>query len=430
MKIFKIFTLTLGLSIALTACASADPDATDDISMIWWGNQVRNEVTQDALDLFSQQNGNISIDPQFSNWSEYWGKLAILATSKSLPDVIQQDHAYINQYVENGLIVNLNPYIESGALNVSNIDPNILASGTVDGNVYAICAGINAPALAYNKTLLDDLGIAVDNDLSIAEFVAISKEVYEKSGVKTDFGLSGSFNMVNYTLRGEGKSLYNAAGDALGVDSEDDLLTWFQLYEQGIAEKWAIGPEILVERVGNEQSPLVYGNTPETRSWCEPKHSNELTVVQNIASLENIDIALTTWPSDDITSSNYLKPGQFFSLSAHNNNPDLAVKLLDFLTNSIEANQILLAERGIPASNVVASELLPYLNDVQKEAATYVNDVVATNSSVISPPDPPKSGEINALLFNLMEQIGYGVITAEEAAAEFFESGNKILANK
>ena len=164
-----------------TTTAAAKQDG-GKLTMSWWGNQVRNERTQAALDLYAEQNPGITIEGQFSEWSDYWNKLATSAAGQSIPDIVQMDYMYIDQYVKNDLLVDLKPYIDDKTLDVSNISENTMASGTVEGGVYAICAGINSPAMMYNKTLLDQNGITVKDYLTIDEFEDLCRQVYEKTG--------------------------------------------------------------------------------------------------------------------------------------------------------------------------------------------------------------------------------------------------------
>ena len=129
------------------------------LTVAWWGNQVRNERTQQMLELYSEQNPGVTFDGQFSEWNDYWNKLATASAGHTMPDIVQMDMGYYNQYVENGLLLDLSPYIEDGTLEVADVDESILESAKIDGKTYGICNGINAPALLYNKTLLDEAGI-------------------------------------------------------------------------------------------------------------------------------------------------------------------------------------------------------------------------------------------------------------------------------
>ena len=87
--------------------AAAAPAGDVAMTMFWWGNQVRNERTQAALDLYSETNG-VKLDGQFAEWSDYWNKLATSAAGHAMPDVVQMDYMYLDQYAKSGLLVDLN----------------------------------------------------------------------------------------------------------------------------------------------------------------------------------------------------------------------------------------------------------------------------------------------------------------------------------
>ena len=85
-----------------TTAAAAAPAGDVSMTMFWWGNQVRNERTQAALDLYSETNG-IKLDGQFAEWSDYWNKLATSAAGHAMPDVVQMDYMYLDQYAKQRL---------------------------------------------------------------------------------------------------------------------------------------------------------------------------------------------------------------------------------------------------------------------------------------------------------------------------------------
>ena len=328
-KKISVLLVVAMLAMMLASAALAD----NQLTIAWWGNQTRNERTQAALDLYSEQNAGVTFDPQMNAWSDYWAALATASAGGSLPDVIQMDYQYLSQYVDNNLLVDLTPYMENGTLDMSKVNEGIVGSGSKDGGVYAVCLGVNAPALLYNKTLLDANGITVKDNMTLDEFFAVSKEVYEKTGYKTNIGY-GTDNVFNYVLRGLGHSLFT---DGQLSATQEDAEYFFGLYEKGIKEGWHVSSAIFAEvTVGSvEQDPMIYGSDPANMSWCAFFWSNQLTAMQNAAP-EGVEIGITTWPSADPAASNYLKPSQFFSVSAQGSQQEEAVKVVNFFLNSVE----------------------------------------------------------------------------------------------
>ncbi|MCI8663123.1 MAG: extracellular solute-binding protein [Hungatella sp.] len=408
--------------------ASQTPGEGAELVVAWWGNQVRNERTQAALDLYSEQNPGVTFDGQFSEWADYWNKLATAAAGHSMPDIIQQDYKYIQQYVSNDLLVDLTPYIEDGTIDVSNCNEDILNSGKIGDGIYAICNGINTPALLYNKTALDAAGITVKDNMTLDEFVALSKEIQEKTGYKTNLAYGNNEILAEYLLRADDIVMFEE--DKLGGTAED-YVAYMKLYEDGIKEGWVIDAAVFAETtIGSvEQNPLVYGTSPETMSWCMCAYTNQLTAFRNAAP-EGVEIGMTTWPSKDPAKSDYLKPSQFFSITKDSANPDEAAKVLNFITNSVDCNNILLGERGIPLSSAVAEAIAPNMDETSQEVIKFINEVVSPNSSQINPPAPDSASEVNNLINKLEEQVCYGQMSAEEAGKQLFEEGNAIMGSK
>lgn len=399
---------------------------TATIQMAWWGNQVRNERTQQALEFYTMMDPSIVVESQFYQWDDYWSKMSTLAAGKELPDILQMDHSQIATYVEKEQLLDLTPYIESGAIDTSNISDVIMDMGKINEGVYGVAAGINGPCLFYNKSVLDEAGITLKDNLTTEEFVEIAKQVYEKTGytaniISSAHGVdSGSWarsqdlQIVDKVIPGSDSSVY---------------VGYFELLKNGIDEGWHMSPEKITDSSAVEQSPLVYGSSPETMVWCTVNSSNMLTSYQTAAP-EGVEIGLTTVPTDNPTKSNYLKASMYFTISSDCENVDAAVKVLNYMINSPEAYKILLCERGIPASTVISEALAPSLNDSEIKVSYYINYVVTPNCSPLGPAEPEGTSEVTSLLNKLEEKVAYGEYTPEQAAEEYFVEGNKIYAEK
>lgn len=418
--------MTTGLLGAQTTAFAEEEKEPVELSVFWWGSQLRNERTQQILDMYVEEHPYIIFDGQFSD--DYWTRMATLAAGHTLPDVVQMVYGYLDQYASEGTLVDLTPYIEDGTIDVSNVSEDVVNTGKIDDGIYAICNGLNASALFYNKTLLDEAGIEIHDYMTIEEFEDICRQVYEKTGYKTSlsYGAMSSETFMQYTLRGEGKHLYD--GNALGVESAEDVLPFFKLYEDGIKEGWHLDPSLYVERTRGQvqEDPMVYGSSPENLSWCGFYASNQLVAMQAAAS-EGTDIALTTLPTNDAKASLWLNPSQFFCVSTDSENPDEAAALINYITNSVECNNVLLGERGVPISSVVAESIAEQQSADDKEVVDYINNVVTPNSTVIDPPSPAAGSEVMNLIDSLAERIMYGELSAQEAAEEFITDATEIL---
>ena len=437
-----ILSLVMLLTLALPAMADGlnvgtyDPASVGEyeIGFGWWGNQVRDEVTKAAADFFHENYPNITFNLNTQGWANYWALMSTYAANNDLPDIMQQDYAYIEQWVEAGDLLDLTPYIESGALDLSKVPQNIIDTGKVGEGIYAVCAGVNAPAMLYNKTLTDSLDIVVPDNITWDEFVEISRKIYAETGIGVLYGDGNTENHMTYYARSLG---YSALWDANGMlPSAEEMTGYYQRMIDGVADGWMFDTD---KRAGvnvNDlaQNPLVYGTTNEVRTWCALAFSNQIAAYQTAATADGIELGITTWPSSNPAASNYMKPSQFFSVTTDTKNPDLAVAFLNYLINDVQANTIMRAERGVPANSEVAAAIA---DEVSKIDATYGMAVeylafVEENSSPIFPPLPSYAGTVQTEVIETLAGellLKEPTMSAEEAAQTLVEQTAEIASD-
>lgn len=443
MKKFVALLLSLCLLLGVTSALAADLKVGNfdvagagnvEIGFGWWGNQVRDAATHEALAYFTENFPNVTFNELAENWSNYWSKMSTYAADSSLPDLMQQDYALIEQWVEAGDLLDLTPYVESGALDLSGIPQSIIDTGKVGDGIYAVCAGVNAPALLYNKTLTDELGIEVPDNLTWDKFVEISKEIYEKKGIGVIYGQGNSENYPTYYARSLGHvDFYQKDGLSL---TAEEAAGYYQNILTGVAEGWMFNTDQIANVNVNDiaQSPMVFGATPDVRTWCSIAFSNQIHAFQDAATADGIELGICSWPSADPVKSNYMKPGQFFSVTTDAKNPDVAVAVLNYLINDPQANILLKAERGVPANSEVAAAIAEEVNKIDPTYGVAVDylAIVEKNSSPIFPPLPSYSGTVNDDVLKRLSDdalLKNPTRTAEEMGADLVDSAKDIAEN-
>ena len=123
----------------------------------------------------------------------------------------------------------------------------------------------------------------------------------------------------------------------------------------------------------------------------------------------------------------FLKPSMFFSVARSSKNAEEAVKFINFFLSDLEANKILLAERGIPIIPKVRDALKEMVTPVDRQIFEFI-DLAGAHSSPIDPADPPGAGEVLNLFRTIDQEVLYGALSPEEAAARFMKEANAVLA--
>lgn len=122
----------------------------------------------------------------------------------------------------------------------------------------------------------------------------------------------------------------------------------------------------------------------------------------------------------------YLKPSMFFSVANNSKNKDKCAKFINWFINDLDANKVIKAERGVPISSKVRSEMLSSLTSQGKAMFQFV-DKAGKISSKVSPADPSGSAEVRTDLNNEVDAVLYGKKTAKQAAADFRKEANEVL---
>ena len=170
------------------------------------------------------------------------------------------------------------------------------------------------------------------------------------------------------------------------------------------------------------------------RTWCSIAFSNQIHAFQDAATADGIELGICSWPSADPVKSNYMKPGQFFSVTTDAKNPDVAVAVLNYLINDPQANILLKAERGVPANSEVAAAIAEEVNKIDPTYGVAVDylAIVEKNSSPIFPPLPSYSGTVNDDVLKRLSDdalLKNPTRTAEEMGADLVDSAKDIAEN-
>jgi len=426
-KTFWIALLVMMIVLAISVVSFGE-DIT--LRFSWWGSQNRNNRTLRVIKLFEERYPNVKIQPEFLGYDEYWQKIAVQGAAKNLPDVIQIDDEPLFLYAGKGLLLNLDPYIEDNRLDLTHATESDISPGRYNGKLYAANNGSNAYAYVYDPELFKKAGVEEPTvDWTWEDYIEKAKKIHNALGIYADdvyYAISDPHGFLIY-LRQHGQSFYDLSGKKLAYDDDSLFVDFYSMFVGLIKDGVIAPPEISVEKGKSIETSLITNQ----ESAMVPLFSNQLIALTAAAGRP---LSLTLWPGskNQVQNGNFTKASQFFAVAENSKYPEWAVKFVDFLINDLEANKILLAERGIPISSKLREDLKPYLGDVQKKVFEYIN-LLAKYGSPTSPTDlfkPPAAPEVKDLLLNVYEKMIFGELTPEKAAKEFREEANKILARE
>lgn len=409
---------------ATPAPASTSGESVE-LRIAWWGSQNRTTRTLDVIKLFEKEHPNIKISPEYASYDDYFTKLTTQAAGKSLPDLIQQDYPYIAEWVSRDLLLPLDDYVSNGSLNLKGVSESALSGGRLNGKLFALDLGTNAQAFVFDPELFQKAGVEIPKPgWTWTDLEETATRIHEKLNI---YGVSsGLYAPEKFAvwLRSNGATLYNKEGTALGYEDDKLFVDWMNMMLRLMKAGVIPTREFDTSRgdASVEQDLIV---TKE--SAMSAIYSNQLVALSVAGGNRSLQIGLYPGAGADKPDGLFINPSMFFSISAQAKHPAEAAMFMDFFTNSLDANKVLEAERGVPISPTIRDALSPTLGGPQKQTFDYIS-LVEQHSTPIDPPDPPSAGDVLSNNFNpIVEQVLYGKITPEDGAKQFREQANAVL---
>ncbi|HRW50115.1 MAG TPA: extracellular solute-binding protein [Caldilinea sp.] len=415
-----------GATVDTTAAESTGGEPIE-LRVAWWGSQNRHDRTIAVIQQFEELHPDVKITYEFSSWDDYWTLLTTEAAGGNLPDVMQQDYARLEEWVSRGLLSPMDEYAADGTINLADVSESALSGGRLDGKLYGVNLGTNSMVVVIDADKLAEAGLeAPALDWTFADLEALATALHEKLGI---WGFSGGLSneqLWKNLFLSQGEWVYNEDGTALGYENDQSLIDYMTMVKRMQDAGVTMTREQEIAETGSsvEQNKIVTGEAAMTYIW-----SNQIVAVATAAG-EGRNFILVPMPRPEGgASANYLKPSQFFSITSQAKHPKEAAMFIDFFTNSVDANKVLMAERGVPVSSVVRDALGPLLDVPQKQMFDYIGEVEPTVSKL---PPPDVAGHAN-LITNVYwpvvwDPFLFGQQSAEEAASALREQGNAVLA--
>ena len=431
MRKLMVLLTSLMMIFLLTACGgtnTANNQSSDEKSaseknekitlrIAWWGSQPRHDYTLKIIQMYEEKHPNVKIEAEYASWDDYWKKLAPQAAANELPDIIQMDLSYFAQYAQNGQLADLSKYLGK-EIQTKDIPEDVINSGKIGDKLYGISTGVNVLGFQYDPELLKKIGVeSIAENWTWDDYKNIAKKAKD-AGLFIDGGMKADV-FFNYYLRTQGKSLFSKDGTSLGYEDDKLFEEFFNMTTGLVKQKAVPTPDFMAQVKGIEDDPVVTKKAIGIWQW-----SNQFVGLQQVA---NRPLEIHGMPGPNSEKGLYLKPSMFWSVASNSEHKAEAAKFIDFMINDIEANKLNLGDRGVPGSAAVKEALKPLLPPAQKQVFEYV-EWAEKHSSPFDGPDPVGAGEVIELLDNLNEQMAYGNLSVKEAAKQFRQQAESILA--
>ena len=147
------------------AAGAATGGGSGTITWAFWGEPGEKATHERVAQAFMESHPNIQVEIFHQPWSDYFTKVQTLWASgdaSQIPDVLFLFP--VPRYAADGVLENLDPWIERSGYDVKDYWPNLLDSAMYNGSVYGLPRDIGLEVLYYNKAIFDEAKVPYPTD--------------------------------------------------------------------------------------------------------------------------------------------------------------------------------------------------------------------------------------------------------------------------
>jgi multiple sugar transport system substrate-binding protein len=429
MLLLAVLILTSTVVFAGGGSQQAAPAGTSVVRWSFWGGEARIKNTQLATDIFTEKTGIVVAAEPAPGTGEHFQKFLTQFVGGNAADIVQLGGDFSNLNLADNLqtvsglddiLQPLDPFVRSGALDISKVDASAIQLGTRDGKLYALPVATNIQGLIYNKGLLQRIGAPLPKvSMTWAEWETWLGQVQARlpagTYVLTDFGcMQNSSSFFGYwagdngTTQWDGKQthLTNAAVQAY-------LDMWARWRAAGYVPPAAVSADYAET---NEASmSMIAGKTVVTMGW-----SNNLTTWQG-AIRDELD--LIEPPNAAVKKGLSPQASQMMGINKKSKNAEAAAKFISYRVTDPGAWAIIGADPGTPVTP--DARAAASTSDVAKRTAAYL-DVAGAHTSPRMP-NFPSDSEWTSGFFLIYQNVAYGRLTSAAGAEQAMALINRLI---
>lgn len=415
----------IGFCVSCVMALSAQAGEAE-IRFSWWGGSDRHEATLAAIKAFEAENPGVTVKAEYMGWDGYLERLTTQIGSRSEPDLMQIDWAWLAMFSKDG-----NGFYDINALKdklgiAAEFDRQWLDSGSVNGKLNALPVSFTAIIVTYRRDTWEKAGIAYPKTWD--ELKAAGLAFKEKLGddyYPIDINLDEIIYLSHaYILQKTGKQFLNPNAPEVALD-HGELVEWLNWYRDMLANHVLMNPEQRVaiggtfDKQTQEFNEFITGRWAGASTW-DANLANRLNTVDQAG----YDIGPFPMAADPKSSGRVGRPAMLFAVSKNGDHQEAAGRLASYLLFNETAVKILKSTRGGPLAKtgyatLVKEGLISPINQVAME------QVRATQCYT---PNPYfEHARTKNLMREVFEQVGYGTTSVEDGAKRLLEEGNLIV---
>lgn len=365
MKRILAFLLALVMTMSMAVCATAEEPVT--ITFGFWGDTPEANMKMELAKMYMEAHPNVTIEFEYTDGAGYLTKMQTWFSSNTAPDVFGVASDVLTQFMDNENFADLSTFIARdgmGEVWSANTIANIYTNGA--GKVLAVPFISKVFAMAYNKTLFDEAGLAYPtDDWTVEDMLTAARALTKGTGVDAQYGLRWGVRPTEFYRNLYGTPVYNVGSQEINAVDNAGFKAALDLFTQTIAE--GLAP--------NEASGAI-----STGGFETGRFGMQLSATWDIATLLNLADSSFEWDVVMLPINAELNQrmmttyrGNGWCMNANTKQQEVCWDFIKFMSANEDAQRLAQAF-GIPELTSFANSE-EYLKDFGTSTVTYDKSV-------------------------------------------------------
>ncbi|MCI2237767.1 extracellular solute-binding protein [Paenibacillus sp. TRM 82003] len=398
----------------LAACGRSASGSTEGaVRYAWWGDAVRKQNYEAALAIFSEENPDVTVRPEFADYGAFQERITVQMAGRNVPELFWIPSPQVLTYQAANLY---RPLDDLDGFDLSDYPDDLLETFKLNGELNTMPRSIFTPCVRWNQTFLEEAGAelpAYDEANwtwdSLAEFL-IDYSADNPQGRKGAAYCANSDMVFESWLRQHGSDLWTEDG-TLGADPAA-LEGWFEWWERLRTAGAAL--ELSEQEGADPEWPVVGEKVLMTL-----QNSNH--IVDEAQQFPDYDFQQRMTPANPDATPGF-RFGYLSRIAMYRETPDGslegAAKLLDFNLNDARMVAQTGLTVGAPANPRVLEEIRPDATADELKLLDLVDEEMQHEQRPRYEA-PPGSGTWRDVMARTIEALALGNVDIPTAATQF-----------
>lgn len=294
--------------------------------VVWWTPNFNEARARELVTKFEAAHPDITVNLQVTTTDGLPQRVLTALQSGAAPDVIDVQHAWVNGYAQNNLVIPLDDVLT----NREDYVPAALDYLTFDNKIWGIPYRIESLAVIYNKTHFKEAGLDPENPPQTWDELVAAATALTKDG-RSGFAITGGGEVGNTIFRSmpfmwmNGGGILSDDGTQVLVNSPETVAAvqfYTDFYTKGLS------PSSTLENDGTANRRLFIA---ETISMYQ---AGQFDVNSIKTENPNIDLGVMVMPHPEGKDTAAVLGGWSFVVPTDAKNPDEAKVLIGFLSEA------------------------------------------------------------------------------------------------